>query len=293
MTKPGDIVIFEAGDNWLSKSICWLTKSTVSHAAMVLEDNRIVEMGGNGIAVSKFVTVDGENAHILRMQPEMPVEPLIKAAQVYVDDGIGYDFPALVLLAGLLIYRDTRPTPGWQRITDLILTGACTALDKLLNHITHKGKSKRTMVCSQLVYQIYLDCGRDYTIRIANLLDQKAQNNGQTICLAKLIEEAEEDMMPNTQGEQMEPDRYDIEMVSRELYQVLCETETEENDQLVYTAMLGNIVAKGQRFMDLLEQILEHTHLDIPIPALFITPADIYERAKNLKRIDDCDLKRL
>ena len=42
--KPGDIIIFDGGDNWVSKSICWLTNSTVSHAAMVYKEQKIVEM---------------------------------------------------------------------------------------------------------------------------------------------------------------------------------------------------------------------------------------------------------
>ena len=32
--KPGDVIIFEAGDSWLSKCIAKLTNSTVSHAAI-------------------------------------------------------------------------------------------------------------------------------------------------------------------------------------------------------------------------------------------------------------------
>ena len=34
--KPGDVIIFEAGDSWLSKCIAKLTNSTVSHAAIRL-----------------------------------------------------------------------------------------------------------------------------------------------------------------------------------------------------------------------------------------------------------------
>ena len=46
--KPGDIVIFKAGNTWISKTIAWLTESDVSHAAIVLEDGRIAEMGPDG-----------------------------------------------------------------------------------------------------------------------------------------------------------------------------------------------------------------------------------------------------
>ena len=43
--KPGDIVISKAGNTWISKTIAWLTESDVSHAAIVLKDGRIAEMG--------------------------------------------------------------------------------------------------------------------------------------------------------------------------------------------------------------------------------------------------------
>lgn len=294
--NPGDIIIFEAGDSWLSKSIAWLTRSTVSHAAMVLDSNQIVEMGANGISVSTFDAGPGTSAHILRLNPELPHKPLLDAAAIYVDGEVGYDFPALILLAGLLIYRDIRPTPRWRKATDLILTGACVALDKLLNYITHKGTSVRTMVCSQLVYQIYLDCGNDYVIRIENLLDKAVTTDLQTICLADMADSADSDSLPsnNTADLQQDaaPTSYDTEAICKELYDVLTETESADVDMLVDTVELGGMVLKVQHFMDLLERILEKIHLDIPIPALFITPADIYLRAENLQKVDDCDIVR-
>lgn len=36
--KCGDILVFKAGNNWLSKTIAWLTDSDVSHAALMLDD---------------------------------------------------------------------------------------------------------------------------------------------------------------------------------------------------------------------------------------------------------------
>ena len=49
--KPGSVVVFKAGDNWVGKAIAWLTDSDVSHAAMMLENMAMVEMGASGIRV--------------------------------------------------------------------------------------------------------------------------------------------------------------------------------------------------------------------------------------------------
>ena len=49
--KPGDVIIFEAGDSWLSKCIAKLTNSTVSHAAIRYSGDKMIEMGRNGICM--------------------------------------------------------------------------------------------------------------------------------------------------------------------------------------------------------------------------------------------------
>ena len=54
-----------------------------------------------------------------------------------------------------------------KQITDLILNMACRELDKLLNKVIHKGDVP-VMVCSQLVYQCYADCGSGYRIMYDN-----------------------------------------------------------------------------------------------------------------------------
>lgn len=46
--QSGDILVFEAGDNWLSKCIAKLTDSNVSHAAMCYQDGTIVRWAAAG-----------------------------------------------------------------------------------------------------------------------------------------------------------------------------------------------------------------------------------------------------
>ena len=314
--QTGDIVIFDGGDNWISKSICWLTRSTVSHAAMVYEGETIVEMGMGGISVSGFEAENGGDAHIMRLLGDKPAAPLAAAAKRYIDEGVSYDFPALILLAGLLIYKGVRPTPRWQRVTDTVLTLAGLAADKLLNEIVQKGSNKKAMVCSQLVYQIYLDCGKEYTIEIGKLLEapvvDQAVNADGSVTLANLLEtrqDAKKDTKQDAedygavQFENAEDMKALLEIDREALYRELYEALTEEGeqtaldsgqDQLELTeGSLSDILDKAKAFLDKMEQLLELVHLDVPIPALFVTPADLYEKAANLEHVGDVHITRI
>lgn len=288
--KIGDVFIFEAGESWLSKSIAFLTKSTVSHSAMLFEDGKIVEMGGSGIAVSSFEESEsGDVAHLLRLKPEQAPEPLAKAARAYVESGTVYDFPDLVILGGLIIYRAIRPTPRWKKITDLILNAACYELDKLLNRILQKGKDVPAMVCSQLVYQCYEDCGKAYHIRLQQQTD-KVQIQRGTVCLADLCGGTQELEYSSVTALQ-EPEQ-DIQQLAKELYEAMEEAEEIPENDLLTGDGLTDILPKVESFLDLVEKILENTNVKIPIPALFVTPADILY-AENLEEYGTVRIKRV
>ena len=288
--KAGDIMIFEAGDDYIGKSIAWLTDSTVSHAAMVYGENEIVEMGPKGIKSNKFRHDEkGGKAYLLRLGSSPGAAPLIKAAKVYLDANIQYDFPALFILAGTLIYKRVRPTPRWQRITDTILTLACLQLDKLINKAMHK---KDVMVCSQLVYQCYLDCGEEYRIFIAeNLLEDCMDAQG-TICLADLALHVSPKAASIALTEST-PQDFDIEELAHELFQSLEESKSATDDQFMAASVNWNsIPAKAAKYLDLLEKLLKELELDIPVNALFVTPADLLYRAKNLMKYDEIYISR-
>lgn len=286
--KPGDVIIFEAGDSWLSKCIAKLTNSTVSHAAIRYSGDNMIEMGGNGIQLSscRETAHGGEKAYLLRLSPEKDPAPLIAAAKRYLDEDVQYDYPDLIFFAGLLIYRTVRPTPRWQKITDLILNMACRELDKLLNKVIHKGDVP-VMVCSQLVYQCYADCGSGYRIMLKDGL-LEAGHPG-TICLA--------DMLDDTWGENL---RYpsdifhgnlDLEVLAQEYYSAL--NEPSDDRTLLGSGELRNTINLAADFLDLVEQVLEHSGIDLPVPALFVAPSDLLSHAVNLKQYGTAMVSRL
>ena len=292
--KLGDIIVFDGTNDWLSKTICLMTNSTVSHAAMIYSNHEIVEMEHKGILVSPFRISKGSKAHLLRLTKEQPTEPIILAARKYVEEGIKYDFPALVLLAGLIIYRNVLPTPRFQKITDLVLTGACFILDQFLNSLLHKEKPVKTMICSQLVYQIYLDCGKEYKIQIKDILgNHNFKQYKETI---KLVDLAKGQNGMNMHSVSFKENSFfdkivDEQLLIKELCLAL--TEWQELDEIISGVDIESTLQKVSTFIGLLEKILAEMQLDIPVPALFITPADLYERAFNLRKVCDFDLIKI
>ncbi len=293
--QSGDILIFEAGDNWLSKCIAKLTSSNVSHAAMCYQDGTIVEMGSNGIACSKCKEdANGDNAYLLRLSPERDAAPLLAAAKEYLDEKVYYDYPDLVFFAGLIIYRAVRSTKRWQKIMDYILELACVELDKMLNKMIHKD-GKKAMVCSQLVYQIYLDCGEDYKIRIHDGLLQKGNMLSEQVCLAELAAKSDAVSADNIAAtdslESAEPKEPDMEEIFKELYGAMEESE-QENCELCTSNDLSSLADKAKKFIDKVENILERAGIELPVYALFVAPSDLL-KADNLENKGTVQITRV
>ena len=288
--RSGDILIFEAGDDWIGKSIAKLTNSTVSHAAMRCADGTMVEMGLHGIAVSTCrEAAEGDRAYLLRLDPERDPAPLLAAAKRYVDQGTKYDFPDLVLFAGLLIYRSIRPTPRWQKITDYILELACAEADKLLNRLINRGGGP-AMVCSQLVYQIYQDCGAEYRIVLKDsLLQADLAPAPGAVCLADLLADAAAPDRSPAAAPPPPEEEVDLEELARELYEALDQAPEED---MLDTGVLTGTLDKAARFLDLLESILERAGVELPVRALFVAPSDLLEHAENLRQYDTAYIVR-
>lgn len=287
--RPGDVLVFKAGDDWVGKSIAWLTKSDVSHAAMMYSSDAIVEMGLSGIMVNKIAEkTEGEQTHILRLSPEMDSSPLLNAASVYVNSQVEYDFPSLVLLAGLLIYRQIRPTPQLRIITDTILRLACAEVDRWI--MRFRKDKKKTMVCSQLVYQCYLDCPKEYHIRLRG---GDLQTEPQTICLIDQLDSVSgNDLVDFTQS--ILP-ALSLDEVAKELYMALTDEAGSNNteDELACASSIEDILKIAKQLLIKLEAFLEEYGSDLPVQALFITPGDLLNHTLNLNKVGSFTIDRV
>lgn len=289
---PGDVLVFRAGNDWVGKSIAWLTESDVSHAAVMLENGEMAEMSGSGIRVSRIETREGKGAQVMRLRPEKDMAPIITAAKAYVECKTRYDFPALAILAGLAIYRRIRPTPRLMAILDLVLRAACTELDKLIQQIALKNPDK-AMVCSQLVYQVYEDCGREYQLQVENGLFQETLKPVcpiESICLAELAQHTSNFNLELVNAKE-EP-LPDHEKLAHELYIALAE-QADETEPVLDGVDFGALPGWCSHYLELLEEFLEKSKNNLPINALFITPADLAYKTKNLEKIGEVALVRL
>lgn len=287
--KTGDILVFKVNEEWISKAISWLTETDVSHCAMMLNDRRMVEMGPDGIVVSDIKTFGGEGSLLLRLSSKQESAPLGEAAQAYIDSKTRYDFPALAILGGLIIYRKFRPTPKFVAITDLILRAACVALDEMIQRVVLR-KPGKALVCSQLVYQIYQDCGHKYRLQIhGGFLQHKGTDSKDGyFCIADLADQGEAmEAIPGNNVSVLSQ-----EELARELCNALKEQELGGGDH--YTAAdLKGLPSLAKSFLELTRKLLEAAKSDLPINSLFITPGDIAYHSENLDLVGKLDIKRI
>lgn len=292
--NKGDIIIFKAEEDWLSKSIAWLTDSDVSHAAMVYSEDSIIEVGANGIGIHKVDVTNERGAYVMRLHPQIDTAPLIRSADNYMQAQIRYDFPALFLLAGLLVHKKIKPTAKLLSMTNRILSLVCLEIDKYIQRaVLHH--EERAMVCSQLVYQIFYDCGGSYRIQTEqtekNLLSD--EKNPSTVCLMELANElsAENEFFSNAQPSKEWTPECSIPFGDKELkdlYHALLESE----DAVLNTDinLLSSFSSSNQsihytkKFLDKTKELLSLLNSGLPIDAMFITPADLAYHAVNLKK---------
>lgn len=297
---PGDVILFKAEDDWFSKAICWFTQSDVSHAAMVYSNDSIVEVGAYGIGVHTVETNNGKGVYVKRLSPAKDPAPLLQAADAYLTAEIRYDFPALFLLAGLLIYRRIVPSSRLFDITSRILAAACLKLDEMIQHaILHN--PDRAMVCSQLVYQIFYDCGEDYRIEIVDGCvwnSISAPKVSHSIRLFDLLAENEENVPSATLCETLNSQEIFTDEArdefAKELYLALCESEKMEMENaLLQKEKLSSVLSIAEGFLSRMKHFLELIKCDIPLDAMFVTPGDLMDHAPNLELVKTLALERV
>ena len=159
------------------------------------------------------------------------------------------------------------------------------------------------LICSQLVYQVYEDCGQEYRIHIEDGLLQSVPDRasaGQgvdgSVCLADLVQNAMEFGSAIPEVEDFPSD----EELAERLYEALSD-ETLTNEDLVRESGEGvyfsetesrTLLPSVRHFLETLSEFLEKSGNKLPLNALFVTPADLAYKAKNLVTIGRCQIKR-
>lgn len=311
--KKGDIIVFKAEDEWLSKAIAKLTDSDVCHAAIVYSDNSIVEVGANGIAQNPVKISEGDEAYVLRLTSGPDPAPLLASADHYLNARTRYDFPGLFLLAGLLLYHQIPLSLNVLAAANLILQKATQKLDHYLREIS-RHPDEPSMVCSQLIYQIYADCSPAYHIRIENgvFFRFKTENTLTDIRLADLLEQNQ--IFPKYQT--AFPDRNTLlvsdEKLAEELYHALSSPAKPENVRELADSLLSAdnsnpsgpsrpdnrnplypALQSAARFRACLDALQKAAHSPMEPEAMFITPADLVYHSINLKQVETLMIQRI
>ncbi len=300
--QKGDIILFFAGDSWMSKSIAYLTNSEVTHAAMVYSEDSIVELLGDGVHLQKVKLEEGRKAYLMRHDPRLAFEPLKESADKYLNSDVIYDFPGLYLLGGLLIYNQIMPTSRILKCTRLILESGILFLDKIIQKkiLHHSGKP---MVCAQFIYQIFYDCGGDYRIAITDGCLSANEMNDSRPDTVRLIDLLNENHTYETSTPSLLTEEIDnisstdyAEKLAKELYLALTETnalsasnsDTHSSD----SKEMSSVLSLAEQFLDKLKLLLEKLGSDLPLDAMFVNPGDLAYHAPSLKRIDTIYVER-
>ena len=83
----------------------------------------------------------------------------------------------------------------------------------------------------------------------------------------------------------------DLEVLAQECYSAL--NEPSDDRTLLGSGELRNTINLAADFLDLVEQVLEHSGIDLPVPALFVAPSDLLSLAVNLKQYGTAMVSRL
>lgn len=317
MIEPGNIMILKGDPNQpLSRCIMYLTDSDVSHSTMIINDHQIVHLIAGGVTYSDVEFHPGSSAYMLRLRNAPDCTPLLQAARAYYDAETRYDYSALLTLAPFLISRRFLPNGQILGLIDRLLQKLILALDDALNKGHHKA-----MVCSQFIFQVFLDCGSDYTICLDNFpLPNDLTPNGSgtalsdlhtedgTICLLDLLSSKYHsvlsvppvDSVVTVTQLRRTPVQESDEVLIGQLADALCPTDFSGVSDLSKThnpdssrkpddsyseytsAQLMQTTETAAAALAMLHRYHDACCPELAFDSLFITPADILNHSTNL-----------
>ncbi|HKM33853.1 MAG TPA: hypothetical protein VJY54_03820 [Lachnospiraceae bacterium] len=155
--RPGDILIFKShNDSKLSRIISILTKSDVSHSAIVDEDtNYLLEASLDGGARTPIESYSPRVAYIRRLETCPTPSFAVEIAKSYVQTGFPYSYAELVASGLYLLSCRIAPLLEHGKLLCTMLEIATYAISKAIDY--KKNNGKEAMICSELVYRSYAE----------------------------------------------------------------------------------------------------------------------------------------
>lgn len=168
--KAGDIMSFdgERDENGkldpLSHLIMILTDSEVSHGGLYIQEDppAMADAALSGLH-AHLVADKGDPlrpVHIcrLKMADQLDLTPVIEAAEKYLKDDLVYPMPDLILLGMILVYKNVSHVSLKQKVIIGLLKIITAKIKSILEDKKYEGK--HPMICSEFVYQCYLDASK-------------------------------------------------------------------------------------------------------------------------------------
>ncbi|MEU5188994.1 hypothetical protein AB0G83_17855 [Streptomyces klenkii] len=151
--KPGDVLLTR-GAGWISRAICLLDSSEVSHASLALDRDTVAEAVGEGLRTVSFEQALDEHdlavGHTLTQAPA-DMAPVLDVARGYLARGTSYAHQQILLLAVLCVTRRAPMPPGGRRMVRTVLDQAAAAVNSMAE------RGRQPMICSEFVYRCHLE----------------------------------------------------------------------------------------------------------------------------------------
>ncbi|GAA2918363.1 hypothetical protein GCM10020221_13310 [Streptomyces thioluteus] len=151
--KPGDVVLTR-GTEAVSKAICLMDDSEVSHAALVLDGDGLAEVTGEGLHTISFARArEGHDLVVGRtLTAPADMAPVLAVARRYVEEGgTAYAHQQIVLLAVLCVTRRIPLPPGGRRLVRTVLDQAAAAVNAMAE------RGRHPMICSEFVHRCHYE----------------------------------------------------------------------------------------------------------------------------------------
>lgn len=297
--QTGDILLLTPPKefSYISWAITFLTKSKVSHAAMLYnkEKNSVVEQVLPKARFNDLMKFSqGRKLLVCRFKEYKDPSPVMQAASSYVDKDNPYSMKNLYLVGYLLLYKRFTPNTAVKRAMIRILKKIIEHLSDIINE-----KGQKPMVCSQFVAQCHEDAGPKYQINIIDGVLSQQDGSVYSVLDLALNKVGEDVNTPlkainltkekNTQSEEElckelyvafhEQDQSLLKSspeVSQELLETVCALA--EVHDLYIQLHLGNTTHSDKSLNEKL-LILEKDK------SLFITPEDLLNNAPDLEQV--------
>ncbi|MBH1935275.1 hypothetical protein I5Q34_13500 [Streptomyces sp. AV19] len=161
--KPGDVVL-SRGTEALSRAICLMDDSEVSHAALAVGEEGLAEVTGKGLHTLSFARAQEGHDLVVGRTLAAPADmtPVLDVARRYLDAGrTSYAYQQIVLLAVLCVTRRVPLPPGGRLLARTALDRAAAALNAMAE------MGRQPMICSEFVYRCHYEAipGDPYVLK--------------------------------------------------------------------------------------------------------------------------------